>query len=132
MNPKILILEDDTTLCKLYKIMLAKLGYDADAVASGEDALAHYVAARQAAAPYQAVILDLTVQEGMGGLETLRELKALDPRVYTIVASGTSRETICSEYEQQGFSDALPKPFRIGNIEECINRMKGRLAQAGS
>lgn len=132
MNPRILILEDDAALCRLYKLMLAKMSLEVDTVPSGEQAVELFVSAHNAGAPYQAVILDLNVQEGMGGLETLAKLKTIDPRVYTIVASGTSQTDIRAEYQNHGFSDALPKPFRLTDIEVCVNRMKSRLAQAGS
>lgn len=124
MNPRILILDDDESICKIYAIMLNRCGVDVDAVASGEEAIERYAAARSTGTPYLGVILDLTVQEGMGGLAALKQLKALDPAVYAVVASGASRETIEAQYRGQGFSDSLPKPFRIQDVQACVARMQ--------
>lgn len=124
MNPRILILEDDANICKIYTLMLKRAGFDSDIVTSGEQALAHYTSTRQSNTPYVAVILDLTVEQGMDGIETLAHLRKLDPDIYAIVASGTARETIAANYREQGFSDALPKPFRLQDILDCLNRLR--------
>lgn len=128
MNPRILILDDDASICKIYTLMLNKMGVDVDTVTSGEDAVERYVASRTSGKHYIGVILDLTVQQGMGGLATLKRLKAINPDVYTVVASGASRETIQSQYQDQGFSDSLPKPFRFQNVADCVARMKAATA----
>jgi len=44
--------------------------------------------ARQAAEPFQAVIMDLTMTGGMGGRETMEKFREIDPGVKTIVSSG--------------------------------------------
>ncbi len=132
MNPRILVLEDDQALCKIYSIVLRKMGFAPDFAPCGEDAIALYTQANTSAAPYAAVILDLFVVHGMGGLETCEKLRAISPQVYTIVASGSSKETLSSEYQEKGFTDFLAKPFRVQDLEECLTRMKTRLAQAGT
>ena len=128
MNLKILILDDDLSICKIYTLMLNRLGVDVDTVVTGEEAVSRYVAAKDAGAPYAGVILDLTVQTGMGGLETLKHLRAIDPKVYAVVASGASRETISSQYREQGFTDALPKPFRLQDVSQCVENLKAAMA----
>jgi len=128
MNPKLLILEDDASICKVYVLMLNRFGMDVDVVESGEEAIERYKAARAAGTPYLGVILDLTVVKGMGGLATLKQLKTIDPGVYAIVASGASHETTQSRYHDQGFSDALPKPFRVTDVQNCVARLKAASA----
>jgi DNA-binding NtrC family response regulator len=124
MNQRILILDDDVSICKIYTLMLSRLSIDVDSEVSGEAIITRYVAAQSAGTPYLGVILDLTVQTGMGGLATLKQLKAIDPHVYTIVSSGAARETIESQYEEQGFSAVLPKPFRFQDVADCVARIK--------
>lgn len=128
MKEKVLVLDDDVSICKIYTIMLEKLDVMADTVLTGEEAVQRYAAARRAGTPYAAVFLDLTVQEGMGGLATLKQLKAINPNIYAIVSSGASRETTQAHYHAQGFSDSLPKPFRLQDVADCITRMKAAVA----
>jgi len=123
MKPKILIMDDDFSICKLCTLLLNRFGYDADTVDSGEDALVYYEREQKAGTPYSAVILDLTVKTGMGGLEVLPKLQALNSRVYTIVASGSSIDTMRNTFKAQGFNDVLPKPFRPQDLAECLQKL---------
>ena len=117
-------MDDDETICTLCGLLLNRLGYQADFTSCGEDALVAYDRALKAGTPYQAVILDLTVKQGMGGLAVIPQLRARDPHVYAIVASGASVETLTGSYKSQGFDDILPKPFRLQDLSDCLQRMK--------
>jgi len=123
MRPKILIMDDDPSICKLCTLLLNRSGYDVDSVCSGEEALVLYEKELKAGTPYLAVILDLTVRTGMGGLEVLPKLQALNPLVYSIVASGSSIDTMKNTYKAHGFNDILPKPFRPQDLAECLQKL---------
>ncbi len=105
--------------------MLNRLGYDVDTVATGEDAVKRYDEARQAGKPFHAVILDLTLREGIGGEETLRALKALDADVCAVCSSGQSREATAATALRQGFKAVLCKPFRFQDVADCVQRLLG-------
>lgn len=121
-------MDDDASICKICTLLLNRLGYEVDTVACGEEALASYEKAMQDKTPYLAVILDLTVQRGMGGLDTLKKLRILDPDVYAIMASGSSVDTMISSYQSYGFKGILPKPFRIQDITECMSKLPSQNA----
>jgi CheY-like chemotaxis protein len=116
-------MDDDEAIRKIYAILLERLGYGVDAVACGEEAIERFQEAGREGVPYRAVILDLNVEAGMGGLETLKQLRALDPHVYCIVASGSSREATAAEAHSHGFNDVLPKPFRLQEVMDCVSRL---------
>jgi two-component system, cell cycle sensor histidine kinase and response regulator CckA len=128
MTNRILIMDDDETICTLCGLLLNRLGYEADSTTSGEEALVAYDRALKAGTPYRGVILDLTVKQGMGGLAVIPKLRELDPHVYAIVASGASVESLTGTYKSQGFDDILPKPFRLQDMSDCLQRMKSSLA----
>lgn len=132
MNQRILVLEDDQALCKIYSIVLRKVGLAPDFVSCGEDAVTQYAAATDSGSPFSAVILDLYVVRGMGGIEACAKLRAMNPQLYAIVASGTARETLSSEYQKHGFDDFLPKPFRVQDLETCLARMRDHQTRGGS
>jgi two-component system cell cycle sensor histidine kinase/response regulator CckA len=123
MKPRILIMDDDATLCRLYSIMMDRLGCECDTVPFGEKVLERFAAAKSEGRPYRAVILDLTVAEGMGGIETIRALREKDPEVYAVVASGSSHESKASSCEAHEFNASLPKPFRIQDLADCLAKI---------
>ena len=55
----------------------------------GEEAIKLYKNAREAKAPFDAVILDLFIENCIGGRETLNALRRIDPDVKAIISSGT-------------------------------------------
>ena len=116
-------MDDDPSICKICTLLLNRIGYDVDTAPSGEEAVAIFSKALKSKTPFLAVILDLTVQTGMGGLEAVKKLQALDPSVYAIMASGSSVDTMIASYQALGFKAVLPKPFRLQDITECMKNI---------
>ncbi|MEI6167011.1 MAG: response regulator [bacterium] len=123
MKPKVLVMDDDPSICKICTLLLNRIGYDVDTAPSGEEAIIMFSQALKAQTPYLAVILDLTVQTGMGGIDAIKKLRALDPSVYAIMASGSSVDTMIASYQAHGFKAVLPKPFRLLDITECMQKI---------
>ncbi|MEI8139573.1 MAG: response regulator [bacterium] len=123
MKQKILVMDDDPSICKICTLLLNRIGYDVDTASSGEEAITLFSKALQAKSPYLAVILDLTVQTGMGGLDVVKKLITLDPSVYAIMASGASVDNMMSSYKSRGFKAVLPKPFRLQDITDCMKNI---------
>lgn len=67
-------------------------------------------------------LLDLTVPGGMGGKETLAELRALDPGIAAIASSGYSSDPVMSDFAAHGFGARLPKPYRIPDLPPALER----------
>ena len=70
--------------------------------------------------PYSFVILDLTVEGGMGGLETIKKLHKIDSGVSAIINSGYAKNREIKEYKKYGFKSFLKKPFTIDNLIKSI------------
>jgi CheY-like chemotaxis protein len=101
--------------------MLTSLGYTADHAESGEQALDKYRAAHTAGAPFDAVILDLTVRGGMGGRETLKRMAEIAPAVKAIVSSGYSDDDILARYKDSGFMAVLTKPYQAEDLGRVLH-----------
>jgi len=106
--------------------MLDHLGYDVEGASDGVEAIGLYKQASTAGRPFGAVILDLTVPGGMGGQETIRELRRFDPDVCAIVSSGYSNDPVMSEYRKYGFRGVVVKPYSLAKLaymmKEILNR----------
>lgn len=124
-NGRILVMDDEADLRRLYTDVLSELGYEVETVADGEAAVRAFQTARASGRPFSCVVMDLTVPGGMGGREAVARLRALDPDVRAIVASGYSIDDALAGYTQAGFVAALTKPFTISALEQTLARVLG-------
>ena len=100
--------------------LLQALGHEVEFAAEGSEAVARYTAAREAGAPFDTVILDLTVRGGMGGEETMRRLREIDPAVKAVVSSGYSDDEVAATFQEHGFRAFLRKPYSINELSRVL------------
>ena len=113
-------MDDERFLRIVVGRMLEQLGYEAKLTENGSDAIASYEDALNEQEGFEAVLLDLTVPGGMGGMETIQRLKKIDPNVKAIVSSGYSHDPIMKDYEKFGFKGVLPKPFDMRQLKNAL------------
>jgi CheY-like chemotaxis protein len=122
-NERPLVMDDDEALRILFHAVLTQLGYHVQTAADGAEALALYATTRATAAPFDAVLLDLTVIGGMGGLEAAAKLKQLDPAAKLIVSSGYSDAPVMSHFAEYGFDAVILKPWTVKEMSEVLRRV---------
>ena len=111
----ILIIDDNVRLCEALSDSLEARGYASVSVNDGSKAVE---AMRQGR--FDLVLIDV-MMPGMNGVETLREIKAIDPHVTALLMSGrTTFEGIVSEALWAGVDGMLYKPFDVDTIIEMI------------
>jgi CheY-like chemotaxis protein len=120
---KILVMDDEVMILELAGNILQHLGYEVDFAENGETAVRKYKAAMAASAPYDAVILDLTIKGGMGGEGTIRRLREIDPSVKAIVSSGYSENPVVANYADYGFREVVAKPYEIVEFSRKLHRV---------
>jgi PAS domain S-box-containing protein len=124
---KVLIMDDEEIIRIVSGNMLTHVGYRVSLAINGEEAIGIYKSEMAKGEPFDVVILDLTVRGGMGGEETIRQLREVDPGVKAIVSSGYSRDPVMRNFTKYGFSGVLPKPYKIRDLFEALQSvMKGR------
>jgi len=72
------------------------------------------------------VILDLTMAEGMGGLDAFKALKAIDPEVKAILSTGYSHESVVVNYKKFGIAALALKPYRVQELLDAVAGVAGR------
>ncbi|AEJ20513.1 ATP-binding protein [Gracilinema caldarium] len=117
---KILVMDDEYAVRMVVERMLRRLGYEPTVTANGESALEQFKKAHHEQRPFCAVILDLTVVSGLGGIETAQRIRKIDPDVPLFVSSGYADAPVMSEYRSYGFTGVIPKPY---GIEELSQRL---------
>jgi|GEM_PF-3066524 len=119
----ILAMDDEDGVRMILEDMLSTLGYDITTATNGEEAIEYYRQALEQGHKFDAVVLDLTIQGGMGGKETIEHLREIDPNVKAIVSSGYSNDPIMANYKEYGFRDRVPKPYKLDEMRRTIHRI---------
>ncbi|MDR9500878.1 MAG: response regulator [Desulfurivibrionaceae bacterium] len=122
---RILIMDDEATIRTLLEQSLRLMGFDVFSVACGEEAVAVYDQAAQEKAPFDAVIMDLTVQGGMGGEEAAALIGKAYPGAVIIAASGDASAPAMEYYEDFGFKGHISKPFNLQELASYIHSLLG-------
>ena len=123
---RILVMDDEAPIRDLISEILTDIGCFVELAEDGEAAVELFKKATEEKHPFDAVILDLTVSRGMGGKETLEQLKKIDPNVKAIVSSGYSNDPIMASFRKFGFYAVIPKPYEI---DELCNTIRSVLKQ---
>lgn len=119
----ILMMDDDIDIRNISDMILKYLGYVVDMAENGEKTIELYKNKMKSGSNYDIVILDLTIQGGMGGIETIGKLLEIDPEVTAIVSSGYSQDDAMSDYKKFGFCDFVPKPYTVENLSKILKRV---------
>ena len=120
---RLLVMDDDEALQILFKAVLDQLGYDVQVARDGVEAVALYKAAKAEGRGFDAVLLDLTVSGGMGGVEAAAMLKDLDPSAKLIVSSGYSEAPVMSHFAEYGFDAVILKPWTVKEMSEVLRQV---------
>ncbi len=122
----ILVLDDEKMIRDLSEQMLTHLGYQVACAKDGDEAVEMFKIAKKSGNPFDVVILDLTINGGQGGLETLNKLIAFDPAVKAIVSSGYINDPVLLQYKAHGFSGRITKPYSMAEVQRIVAEVVGR------
>lgn len=117
---KVLIMDDEPQIRDLERAYLEGLGYAVTDTKDGQEAVDAYREALASGAPFDLVLLDLTVRQGLGGTLAMERLLMIDPGVRAIIASGYVDEPVLENYGNYGFLGALKKPFKGEEIRKIV------------
>jgi two-component system cell cycle sensor histidine kinase/response regulator CckA len=117
---RILVMDDDPTVRDVALSMLAHLGYKAAAARDGEEAIEAYRNSRESGAPFDAVIMDLSVPGGMGGKEAFGKIRELFADAVGIVSSGYSNDPVMSDFGKYGFAGVISKPYTLKELSHVL------------
>lgn len=119
---RVLFMDDEEGIRDVMGLMLRRHGYHVTVVGDGHEAVAAYHAAMARGRPYDVVVLDLAVPGGAGALETIGDLRRLDPGVRALVSSGHARDPVMVDPVAHGFTGVVPKPYSIAELVAALER----------
>ena len=120
---KILVMDDEAALRQLIKRMLNQFGYNVELANNGDEAVETYKKAFESDSRFDIIIVDLEVSDGMGGIETVEQIRKFDQGVKVIIVSGNLTDSLLDEIESGRYNGSLPKPFKIDDLESLINKV---------
>ena len=128
---KILIVDDEQSMCQYLTIMLQKEGYEVTGVQRGVDALREAKARK-----FDLVITDIKMR-GPSGLEVMKFVNENHPTTRVIVITGFATVETAREALKGGAVDFIPKPFKMSELRDMALRLaaektKGEFAQKGN
>jgi DNA-binding response OmpR family regulator len=119
---RLLLVDDEERFVETLRKRLTARGLYVEGVHSGEAALS-LLQTR----PFDVVLLDVRMP-GMDGIQTLREIKKLQPLVQVILLSGNASINTAIEGMRLGATDYLLKPAEIeevmAKVEEAFERKR--------
>ena len=118
----ILIMDDEQMIQEVLTDMIETMGFSVTATDEGREAVEAFKKATKLNSPFCAVILDLTVPGGMGGKETVKEIRKTDKTIPVFVVSGYSEEAAIANPEKYGFTASLQKPFMIEQLAQMFEQ----------
>jgi len=107
---KILWVDDEIDLFRSHIIFLSEKGYLVDTVTNGEDAIS---AVKEK--DYDLIFLD-EMMAGMGGLQTLSEIKELNPGLPVVMITKSEEESLMDEAIGVKIRDYLTKPINPSQV----------------
>jgi PAS domain S-box-containing protein len=118
---KILIMDDEEMVREIAGKMAKHLGYEVELTPDGLEAIESYKKAKDSDKPFSAVIMDLTIPDGLGGKEAIKELLEIDPKARVIVSSGYSDDPIMANFRKYGFNGVIAKPYKIEELSRALH-----------
>ena len=111
---KILVVDDERVIRNLLKEFLNRKGYDVYTASDGRGAIAQVKEIRP-----HIVLLDI-MMPGIGGMDALKEIRRIDPRVGVIMVTAISDQELGKRAMELGACDYITKPLDFDYLETAL------------
>ncbi len=118
---KILVIDDEKTTLKMFKLFLDIYGFDIYTAESGEEGLELFDAERPG------IVLTDIKMPGMDGIEVLKEIKKRAPETEVIVITGHGDMDLAIQALNLNAADFINKPIQRQSLEHGLARARERL-----
>lgn len=122
----ILVVDDEEMICSLAKRILVRAGYDVIIATSGREGLSLYSKNSESIA---LVLLDMYM-DSMSGIETLGQIREIEPDMPCIFSSGQMFQLADLPSNLQNGVQFLEKPYRSSDLANLVSTMLAGVADS--
>jgi two-component system response regulator (stage 0 sporulation protein F) len=115
-RPRILVVDDEPDVAELLREYFVNAGYEVEVALDGGDALMLI----QTGARPDVIFLDIAMP-GMGGVEMLGRIRAIDASIAVVMATANTDEVVARATLRLGAFDYVAKPFDFRYLEQVVN-----------
>jgi two-component system cell cycle sensor histidine kinase/response regulator CckA len=120
---RILLMDDEQMILDIVSRMLGHLGYEVTTCTDGSQAIAAFAKAKSHAEPFDLVMMDLVIPNGVGGQDAVHTIKKIDPGARVIASSGHLEHPVMLDHKQFGFNAVLEKPYKLEKLQQVIEHV---------
>jgi two-component system cell cycle sensor histidine kinase/response regulator CckA len=117
---RILLMDDEQMILDIVSRMLGHLGYEVTTCTDGSQAIAAFTKAKSQNEPFDVVMMDLVIPNGVGGQDAVHTIKKIDPNAKVIASSGHLEHPVMRDHKNFGFNAVLEKPYKLEKLQQVI------------
>ena len=121
---KILVVDDEPTICNMMTVFLTQIGYQVRTVNSGEEAIAVFNED-----PPDMVLLDISMP-GMRGIDVLQKMKSKKANCGVIMLSAYGDDQTIQEALDMGAYCYIQKPMELMDLKKCLKALHQSIREA--
>jgi CheY-like chemotaxis protein len=119
---RVLVVDDEPTITRMVAMMLGPHGHDITIATSAEEALDRIAAAAE---PFDLILSDLGLGDGMNGWDLLDRVRACTPGTRFILSTGWGAQIDPADIVARGGEGLLAKPYRLSDLLDAIAGPRG-------
>lgn len=119
----ILIMDDEEMIRVSTGQLLEIMGYNVYYSIDGDEALKVHGQQLTSSSKIDIIIMDLTIPNGMGGIDCISKIREVDSDVQAVVSSGDPTHEVFENFSNYGFNYALAKPYTLDTIKSMLEKM---------
>jgi CheY-like chemotaxis protein len=117
---RILLMDDEQMILDIVSRMLGHLGYEVTTCTDGAQAIAAFAKSKSQSEPFDLVMMDLIIPNGVGGQDAVHTIKKIDPAAKVIASSGHLEHPVMQDHKKFGFNAVLEKPYKLEKLQQVI------------
>jgi two-component system cell cycle sensor histidine kinase/response regulator CckA len=117
---RILLMDDEQMILDIVSRMLGHLGYEVTTCTDGSQAIAAFSKAKSQGVPFDVVMMDLVIPNGVGGQDAVHTIKKIDPTARVLASSGHLEHPVMLDHKKFGFNAVLEKPYKLEKLQQAI------------
>ena len=112
---RILVVDDNAAVLDILVTCLGEEGYEVSGALTGDEGLELF-----ASACPDLVLLDITLSDGMNGVEVLKRIRSIDPAAKVVMVTGNPNSALAREALELGALARVDKPFDLAHLKRVV------------